>query len=79
MKDFLNKVIQTMESIIEDAKSDSYSNYRNHYKKGYRAAQAEIIAEMEKRLCYDGYDCDEKRCETVMAFIKIVKEKNPRA
>lgn len=40
---------------------------------GAKIERERIIAVMEKRLCFEGYDCDEDRCKTVMAFIAMAK------
>jgi hypothetical protein len=33
-----------------------------------------IIANLEKRLCFEKYDCPEDRCKIVMDFIAIVRD-----
>lgn len=43
------------------------------YLLGARDAIDAVVARMEKRLCFEGYECEEERCKTVMAFIDMAK------
>lgn len=50
---------------------DKYS--MEAWRAGRRAAIEEIIQRFEACLCFEKYECTEKRCLDIMAFIHLAK------